>query len=139
MSYLNKSIYIWLIVIVSFIGIIDTGYLSIKYFRGQTIQCSLLDGCESVTNSIYATIGFVPIAFLGLIFYIIVFLSIMKYIRSSNVLVLRLLRVFTFMGILVSAVLVFLQVFVIEALCLYCMISAINTLLLFIFAILLKD
>ena len=48
--------------VIAFIGILDTSYLTYKQLLDKDIVCSLLDGCEVVLNSTYATILGFPLS-----------------------------------------------------------------------------
>ena len=125
---------IWASIFVSFLGILNTGYLTIQHFRGLPPTCSVFQGCETVTNSVYSTLFGIPLALLGLIFYLVIFMLCLEYMRHGSAIVANLFWFGTVMGIIASTVLVCLQIFVIKALCQYCILSAIETILLFIFS-----
>ena len=61
---------------VSFLGFIDASYLTIKHFVGTPLPCSVLKVCEEVTTSQYSVIGGVPVAMLGAIYYLAIFVLI---------------------------------------------------------------
>lgn len=133
---------------VSFLGFLDASYLTIKNFMGTPLPCSILRGCEEVTGSQYSMIGRVPVALLGAIYYVSILVLIILYLRKkNNSLVnsdknisvddglLRLIAYLTIVGMLASLWFVFLQIFVIKAICLYCMFSALTSSILFAFGI----
>ena len=37
--------------VLSFLGFLDSAYLTVAHYRGEAPPCSLLEGCERVTNS----------------------------------------------------------------------------------------
>lgn len=121
---------------IGFIGFADALYLTVKHYIGSDVLCSIFDGCELVTTSGYSLIFNIPVALLGVIFYIIVFTLVFFTIKNSDITLLISLITVTAIGFLVSIWFVYLQLVVIGAICLYCMISALTSALLFIFSLL---
>ncbi len=119
--------------IVSFLGFLDAAYLSIEHYTGGTPACTLLQGCEVVTTSAFATIGAIPVAYLGALYYLAIFLGMLLYIDRKNEKLLNMIAWFTVSGLVASIYFVSLQLFVIKAICQYCMGSATTSTLLFIF------
>lgn len=123
--------------IVAFIGFADAAYLTVKHYAGVIPPCSLVNGCETVLTSPYATIfGTVPIALAGALYYLALFIGGILYLDTKNTAVLKPIMYFTVVGFVTSAVLLFIQIFIIKALCLYCIASATTSALLFILGIL---
>lgn len=118
--------------IVSFIGFLDATYLAVKHYIGGAIPCSITQGCEVVTTSQYAVILNIPVALLGAIYYLIIFVLAVLYIDTRRESIINFISRFTIIGLIASLWFVYLQVFVIEALCFYCLISAFTSLLLFV-------
>lgn len=121
---------------ISFIGFADALYLTVKHYTGSGVLCSIFDGCELVTTSDYSLIFNIPVALLGVIFYTIVLALVFFTIKNSKTALLISLIAITAVGFLVSIWFIYLQLVVISAICLYCMISALTATLLFIFSIL---
>ena len=118
----------YLVLTLIILGILDAAYLSYEHFSGIIPPCpahpvlgSFVD-CGRVLTSKYATIFGVPLAIIGLAYYL--FLLV---IRSKKFLFLAT----TFAGVLIYAVLMYIQLFILKSLCLYCTASAVITLLLF--------
>jgi len=130
----------WVLIVfalVAFIGFIDAVYLTAVHFLGQSPGCSILEGCEEVTSSEYATIGFIPISLFGAVYYLFVFLLTILALDGGKRGALIAAIITTWIAFAVTLVLVFLQVFVIKALCLYCMASALTTTILFVMGLVL--
>lgn len=108
----------------SALGFLDATYLTIEHLRSAVPPCSLAGGCETVLTSQYATIGSVPIASIGALYYLAVFMLVFAYVDSSNVRWLKLAGWLSVLGFAVSLVLVYLQFIVLKALCQYCLLSA---------------
>lgn len=119
--------------IVAAFGFADASYLTAKHFLGTPINCSLLNGCEQVTNSPYSILfGFIPLALAGALYYLTVLIMTGLYIQTQNRLFFHIACALTIIGFTISAYLVYLQLFVIGAICLYCMGSATSSTILFI-------
>lgn len=115
----------------SALGFLDATYLAAKHFFGVPITCGVFEGCETVTTSSYASIGPIPVALLGAIYYVMVFVATIAYLDTKREILLRFLAHFTILGFLASLWFVYLQVFVIGAVCIYCLGSAISSTVLF--------
>lgn len=122
----------WAFMAISFSGFIDALYLSIQRFRGLPIICTILEGCNKVASSIYAEILNIPVAYIGTVYYFLIFFLAVWFLASKNRNMFLLMSGFTVIGFLASIWFVYLQIFVIKAICFYCMISALTSTLLFI-------
>lgn len=113
------------------IGLVDAIYLTISHFQNSTPTCSLLDGCNIVLTSQYATLEFaglaVPLALVGAAYYAFILTLSVGYVAVGNRHLFGVGLVVTGLGLVVSAWLVYLQAFVLEAFCQYCLLSALLT------------
>lgn len=143
-----SNFFISAILLVSFLGFADASYLSIKYFVGTPLPCSVLKGCEEVTTSHYSKIIGIPVALLGSFYYLTIFALVFSYLIKSlsfdksdkvdSEMSKKTLMIFarlTVVGLAASLWFVYLQLFVIKAICLYCMFSASTSVTLFVFGI----
>lgn len=124
----------WLVALflaLSAIGFLDASYLTVKHYLGTPINCSLLNGCDKVTTSAYSVIAGLPVALLGVLYYVAVFMLVMLYVDTGRKKLMYGAALLTPLGLLASLWFVYVQVFVIHALCLYCLISAFISTLLF--------
>jgi len=140
LKILKKPIVI--IAILSLIGFADAAYLTASDYFSFAVPCSVTLGCETVLKSVYATIGPIPVALIGVFYYLtalIISISIITSTSSSynNRAGKIILGIFS-LGFLASGYFVYLQIFIIKSLCLYCLISALISLLLFISSVLLN-
>jgi len=117
--------------IVGLFGFADATYLSVKHYSGTSLACSIFEGCEKVTSSRYAVIAGIPLALGGAIYYFVVLVMTVAYLDTRKTAVLLVTARLTVVGFLASAWFVYLQLFVIRAICPYCMLSAIASTLLF--------
>ena len=110
-------------------GIAIASYLTYIHYEGLSPVCTT-GGCERVQASTYSEIGPIPVALLGLIGYVLILLSL--FVRGDVG------RALTFMltlsGFAFSLYLTYLEVFVIDALCQWCLASAVVMTALFITA-----
>ena len=116
-----------LFLVISIVGFLDAAYLSVKYFQGEPPVCTLLNGCDVVTGSKYAAIWGIPIALLGAFYYLTIFILTVIYLDTKKEKFIKFAARITPLGFLFSLWLVYLQIFTLEALCLYCIISAISS------------
>lgn len=86
-----------------------------------------------VTTSAYAEIFGIPVAVLGTLYYFSVAGLMIAWFDRKNTLLLKLVSLYSIAGLLASAWFVYLQFFVLKAICIYCMGSAITSTLIFIF------
>lgn len=121
--------------VTSAFGFADATYLTTQHYLGLPVACSILEGCEQVTTSPYSLIFGIPVALLGSIFYLTILILSVIYLDSKKIKFLNLITKITPFGFLASLYFVYLQIFVIKAICLWCMGSAITTTLLFIFSL----
>jgi uncharacterized membrane protein len=114
--------WIWPILMIGLVGLIDAGYLTYTHYAGEIVGCSGQTGCEDVLNSPFSTIGEIPIALFGALYYATIlgltFLANRGWAPS-----LTCIRWLSLSGLVISSYLVYLQVSVINAICQYCMVS----------------
>lgn len=121
----------------AFLGFADSAYLTVDHYLALPVPCGLTGGCETVLKSAYATIGPVPLALLGALYYLAA-LCIAVYIHTSenpSRLAPRGLLAMSGLGLLASAYLIYIQAAVLHAFCQYCLGSALSSTLLFISAV----
>ena len=116
----------WLIpavLAVGFLGFLDSAYLAIKHYQGVGINCVIFEGCDKVAASVYATIGNIPVATLGVFFYLSIIILAIAYWDTKSRQFLFIAAIMTFFGFAASLWFMYLQIFVIKALCTYCIAS----------------
>jgi len=121
---------IFALIAVSLIGLAD--YLAAKHYLGSPINCSIFNGCEVVTTSPYSVILGVPVALFGVLYYFSFLLLTILYLDSKNEKTLEFAARFSIVGVAASIWFLFLQIFIIKALCLYCLISTTTSATLFV-------
>lgn len=137
-EFLTPTRLYWGMAVLSLLGLLDALYLTIEHYRGQSVICLTGAGCDVVLQSSYATIASViPISLLGAAYYAtILFLSIYLIMRQQEAFREILARL-PVVGLLASFWLVYLQLFQIQAICFWCMVSAAISTLLFVLGLLL--
>jgi uncharacterized membrane protein len=120
----------------AFIGLVDAGYLT--YLKFQLMSngpgCAF-GGCDEVNQSPFSMLFGVPVALWGLLVYAILLGMLLLWQRAEGARDLWLGRgvlALSAGGLAFSAYLTALELFVIHAICPFCVISAIVILLLFI-------
>ncbi|HEY4484563.1 MAG TPA: vitamin K epoxide reductase family protein [Candidatus Paceibacterota bacterium] len=122
----------------SLIGFLDATYLTIQHYNNGILPCLIFSGCDKVTSSSYAKIAGIPVSLLGAGYYFIVFVLSISYFDTSNKKVLSMLKTLPTAGFVATLWFLFLQLFIIKAICFYCIISAITSTLLFVLAIFIR-
>lgn len=112
--------------IVALIGIIDAVYLTVHHFTAEPVPCTILNGCEQVLTSSYAEMFGIPTAAFGVAAYLTAFLLAILTAFGNR-------QLWNLFGALVVVMaiftgwLVYLQGYIIEAFCQFCLISAATT------------
>lgn len=123
------------IIAATFIGLGDSFFLSYYQHLGLTPTCAI-GGCEIVLNSVYSKFMGIPLSYIGLVFYIYmlalaIFLAYDPFGKGMR----AALMTYATFGLLFSIGFESVQIFIIHAICMYCAISAITTLVLFVLAV----
>ena len=115
------------LLLASFAGFLDAVYLTAEHYLGRVPPCTILNGCERVTTSVYSTVAGIPLALLGALYYLAVFILALIVLDTGRLVFVRWIVALTTFGFLVSLGLVYLQLFVLHALCIYCLFSVLTT------------
>jgi uncharacterized membrane protein len=127
----------YLMLVFAAIGIADASYDSYAIYTGQLLWCPPpIDGCNTVANSPYARVLGVPLGYLGVIFYLVMFAlaALLLFDPFSRGLRLGAL-VYAALGVSGSIYFMYVQIAFIHAFCIYCLISAVLTLVLLVAAL----
>ena len=127
----------WLIF--SLIGFLDATYLTIQHYRGFGLDCGSLLECDEVMTSQYAVIGGIPLALLGTLYYLAIFLLTVAYYDRKHLYILSIIARLTILGFLVTLILIYLQAFIIRTFCFYCLLSALTSTGLFMLAMIYRS
>lgn len=122
------SLLVWLAVFCAFVGFLDATYLTANHLAQVVPPCTIDGGCERVLTSEFAHFGPIPLAAGGMVFYLTAVLFGVAYIDRKSRKALAWMLALATAGIAVSGVMVYIQLEVLHAVCLYCMASAISSL-----------
>ncbi len=111
-------------------GVADAVFLTVHHYTGEKVPCSIVAGCEQVLTSSYAEIAGVPLAAFGALAYFAAF-SLAILAAFGNRSMWKIFGVQVVLMAIFTAWLVYLQAFVIEAFCQFCLVSAAITFTLF--------
>lgn len=132
MHCLNK-ILVGIIAALSLVGFSVSSFLTKQHFDNSALDCSVTKGCEKVLSSNFATIFNVPVALLGVLFYLLLLIvSIHFLLNSINK---KILLLICLAGFVFTVYLLFLQAFVLKAWCQYCLVADICAVVIFFLSI----
>lgn len=118
----------YLIFVLALLGLIDAGYLTWEHYARIIPPCrayNLFIDCGQVLTSTYSMIFGVPVALIGVIFYLAEAACVFFAVTAKNGLMKLGLIFSSFLGFLGSVYFVFIMLVVIREICLYCLLSAV--------------
>jgi len=118
----------WATVVLAALGVAVAGYLTWVHYGGELALCTGAGGCSAVQASRFATVAGLPVALLGLLLYLaLLALALYRALRLDTGGQVALLALFglALAGTLYSAYLTYLELFVIGAICPWCVASAV--------------
>jgi uncharacterized membrane protein len=119
------------------LGIAVAFYDAYELYNGQALWCPPpINGCNEVANSPYARIYNLPVGYYGVVYYLYMFglAALLAYDPFSRGLRFAALA-YAALGVCFSIYFMVLQLAYIHAFCIYCIVSAVTTLLLFVSAL----
>lgn len=127
---------IWLnriIFILTILGLIVSGYLLYTYVLDTPIVCAN-SGCETVRDSSFSYFLGIPLPAYGALMYVAIFcLAFARVLFDKyEILFSRAIFGFSFIGVLISAYLTYLEIFIIKAICMWCVASAVIIVMIFL-------
>jgi uncharacterized membrane protein len=124
---MSRTLSVSLVLAIAFLGVADSWYLAQTAFSGAALACdfgAVLDGCNAVATSKYSHLFGLPLGLYGVAFYAALF------VLAGLLVVFHARRLYqglfgaALLGLLASIAFVSIQVFLIRALCVYCLASA---------------
>ena len=108
------------------VGIAIAGYLTIVHFRESLLVCSGISDCETVQTSQYAEILGIPVALLGLLCFVALFgLAVVRIIQPERADIVTMIMFVMVVGSIGFYIyLTYLELFVIDAICQWCVASS---------------
>ena len=123
-------------IVLSVMGILDAGYLNYRHAQRHKMPlvCPLNHNCGVVTESKWSHLFGVRNEVLGLLFYLVMLGVILGvvFLPEKAIFLQSFLKLTSGVGVLYSAFLVSLEIFVIKDYCFYCLVSVLITVLIFI-------
>jgi uncharacterized membrane protein len=116
------------VAIVSMAGLADATYLTVQALTGETLSCGGSPDCFRVLGSSYAKIGGIPVAMLGALAYFSVF-SFATFAAFGHGWVRKFLALIVGAMFVATLWLLYVQAFLLQAYCRYCLFSAAITFL----------
>lgn len=116
-----------LAVVLAVAGIAVSGYLVVENLRGETGICVGVHGCATVQNSRYGEWFGVPVSLPGLALYLILGATALAWhfdLRGYRAELALAGFLGAFAGLLMSGYFTYLEAFVLDAWCSYCIVSA---------------
>ena len=117
-----------LVALLSLAGIGVAGYLTYVHWFDKPIICAGLHSCRQVAESHYAWIGGIPVAFFGLLGYVALFaIALFWLVVRDRFDIWPLLAIWgmSLGGVAYSAYLTYVELYVIHAVCIWCVASAV--------------
>lgn len=102
------------------IGLAIALYLSVTRLWGGLPACGPVQGCETVALSEYSVVAGVPVAFLGAAFSVVLLALVAAWLRIRAPRLLWAAYGLATLGLLFVAYLTYLEIFVIHAICIWC-------------------
>jgi len=120
-----------LLIFLGIIGFFNSIYLSLPYMTTTTTFCGIdeLNTCDLVTTSKYADFFGIPNAFLGILFYLTLIISFIFWEKFQNKILYfnKIIYSIIFFGILYFIYLIYIQKFILNEYCVYCLFTALIT------------
>lgn len=106
---------------VAIAGLAIAGYLTVVHYAGGEPVCAIAHGCATVQKSSYAEFLGVPVALLGLLGYVAILASLLKDTETGR----SITALLAIAGLAFSAWLTYVEIWELEAICIWCVGSAI--------------
>jgi uncharacterized membrane protein len=108
------------LVVLAVAGIAIAGYLAATKLSGEVPVCGPLRGCETVNTSEYSEVAGIPVALAGVAYSVFALVVSLVWWRGGDRRALYVLYGMGLLGLLAVAYLTYLELFVIGAVCVWC-------------------
>ena len=105
-------------------GACIAAYLTIVHYADQPVACSSIGDCELVNSSRYASIGGVPVALMGVLAYMTIAATAAASWLRRDATLLAAAWVVALASFAISMYLTYIELRVLDAICIYCVASA---------------
>ena len=116
------------------IGLLVAGYLSVVELEGGVPTCGIIEGCEQVAKSEYNNFAGIPVALFGVALSIALLTLAIAWWRTDIYGLLLGHYGLSLVGVIFDGYFLYLQVFVIKAVCIWCLTYEVSLLLRFLIA-----
>ena len=109
-------------IVLGLVAVVIAAYLTVIHYEEDLLVCSVVHGCATVQASSYATVGPVPVALLGLAASVtMVGIAVWRTTSTTNrFMASAMITGMLFTALLYLGYLTYLEIFVIEAICQWC-------------------
>ncbi len=101
-------------------GLLISLYLASTKLAGEIPVCGPIRGCETVNTSPYSELLGIPVALFGAGFSVVLLGAAIRWWRAGDVLALRVAYALGLIGVIFVAYLTYLEIFVVGAVCIWC-------------------
>ncbi len=122
MNLTKNNKFILYSLILGFLGFIVSVYLTILHYKNIIPPCTVSGGCETVLTSKYSMVGPIPVAVLGILFFLAIIAICVLILTNYKKMFLQGFYFLAATGFLVALLLIFTQGFILHAFCQYCLI-----------------
>ncbi len=123
-----------ILAVLDLIGLLVAGYLTVVELGGGVPVCGPIKGCEEVALSEYSRIGGVPVALFGVALSVALLALALAWWRTNIYGLLLAHYGLSLVGVIFDGYFLYLQVFVIQAVCIWCVTYEMSLLLRFLIA-----
>jgi uncharacterized membrane protein len=117
-----------LLAVLDLIGLLIATYLSFVELRGEAPACGVARGCEQVALSEYSRINGIPVAVFGVALSLTLLVLALAWWRTGNPTLLLLHYGLSMVGVIFETYFTYLELFVINAVCMWCALYAVSLL-----------
>ena len=130
-------VFFWATFILAMLGVLDSIYLLVYKLTGNNQMCLGNGGCHDVNFSPYSEIGGIPVAVFGIAAFLVIAFILLLELRLEVVKEYGPLAIFgiSLAGVAFTAYLTWLEIYVIHAICPFCVAVAVIITLVFILAV----
>jgi uncharacterized membrane protein len=124
-----------ILAVLDVVGLLVAGYLSVVELGGGVPACGPIKGCEEVALSEYAWIGPIPVAVFGVLLSVALLGLALAWWKTDIYGLLLAHYGLSLVGVIFDGYFLYLQVFVIQAVCIWCVTYEVSLLLRFLIAL----
>jgi uncharacterized membrane protein len=117
------------------VGLLVAGYLSVVELSGGVPSCGIITGCEEVAKSQYNNFLGIPVAVFGVVLSLVLLSLALAWWKTDIYGLLLGHYALSLVGVMFDGWFLFLQVFVIKAVCIWCVTYEVSLLLRFLIAL----